>query len=167
LPLLLSLSLVGQQATVFTQSIRGTVFDNILQTPLQGATVTLVGSGLSVITDVKGNFRFTGVSLTPQQITVSHAGYKKRFNKHIIVNTGKETVLTFLLEASVHTEKEIVIKANSKENKPLNEMSVVSARAFTVEETQKYAAAVNDPLQMATGFANREQLFFETVWKNV
>ena len=32
-------------------------------------------------------------------------------------------------------------------------MSAVSARAFTVEETQKYAAAVNDPLRMATGFA--------------
>jgi hypothetical protein len=31
-------------------------------------------------------------------------------------------------------------------------MSTVSARAFTVEETQKYAAAVNDPLRMATGF---------------
>lgn len=32
-------------------------------------------------------------------------------------------------------------------------MSVVSARAFTVEETQKYAAAINDPLRMATNFA--------------
>ena len=31
-------------------------------------------------------------------------------------------------------------------------MSAVSARAFTVEETQKYAAAVNDPLRMATDF---------------
>jgi outer membrane receptor protein involved in Fe transport len=31
-------------------------------------------------------------------------------------------------------------------------MSAVSARGFTVEETQKYAAAVNDPLRMATAF---------------
>ena len=31
-------------------------------------------------------------------------------------------------------------------------MSVVSARAFTVEETQKYAAAVNDPSRMAMAF---------------
>jgi len=45
-----------------------------------------------------------------------------------------------------------LLKANSKKNKPLNDMSVVSARAFTVEETQKYAAAVNDPLRMATVF---------------
>jgi hypothetical protein len=150
---LVSLSLSAQQTTVFTQSIRGTVFDNILQTPLQGATVILVGSGKSVITDDKGNFRFTGVSLTPQQINISHTGYKDGFIDNVTVNAGKETVLTALLEASVHTEKEVLLKANSKKNKPLNEMSVVSARAFTVEETQKYAASVNDPLRMATGFA--------------
>jgi hypothetical protein len=35
----------------------------------------------------------------------------------------------------------------------LNELSLVSTRAFTVEETQRYAAAVNDPLRMATSFA--------------
>lgn len=150
---LLSFTLAAQQSTVFTQSIRGTIFDNILQTPLSGATVLLVGSGKSVVTDDNGNFRFSGVALTPQKISISHTGYKEGFIENIIVNAGKETVLTILLEASVHTEKELVVKANSKKNKPLNEMSAVSARAFTVEETQKYAAAVNDPLRMAIGFA--------------
>jgi len=68
------------------------------------------------------------------------------------VNSGKEVVLTLGMESLVRSENEVVIKANSKRNKPLNEMSAVSARAFTVEETQKYAAAVNDPLRMSTGF---------------
>ena len=31
-------------------------------------------------------------------------------------------------------------------------MSAVSARAFTVDETQRYAAAINDPLRMAAAF---------------
>ena len=38
-------------------------------------------------------------------------------------------------------------------NKPLNEYSAVSARTFSVEETQKYAAAVNDPARMSTSYA--------------
>jgi hypothetical protein len=46
------------------------------------------------------------------------------------------------MEALVKTRTEVLVKANSKKNKPLNDMSAVSARAFTVEETQKYAAAV-------------------------
>ena len=151
--LVLSFSAVAQQSTVFTQTIRGTITDNILQTPVSGATVTLQGTNKSVLTDDNGNFKFTGVSLTPQQLFISHVGYKETFIQNIVVNAGKETVLTVVMEASIRSEKEIIVKANSKKNRPLNDMSAVSARAFTVEETQKYAAAVNDPLRMATGFA--------------
>jgi hypothetical protein len=149
---LLSFTAGAQQTTVFTQTIRGTVIDNILQTPVAGATVRLQESGKSVTTDDKGNFKFSGVSLTSQKILISHTGYKEAMAENIVVNSGKETVLTILMETNVLSEKEILLKANTKKNKPLNEMSVVSARAFTVEETQKYAAAVNDPLRMAMGF---------------
>ena len=149
--LLLSLSVRAQQA-VFTQTIRGTITDNILQTPISTATVTLHGTGKSVITDVNGNFKFTEVPLTPQRIIISHLTYKEATIENIVVNAGKETVLTVALEASIHSEKEVTVKVNTKKNRALNDMSAVSARAFTVEETQKYAAAVNDPLRMATGF---------------
>ncbi|HKO81989.1 MAG TPA: TonB-dependent receptor [Chitinophagaceae bacterium] len=151
--LLLSFTTHAQQTTVFTQSIRGTILDNILQTPVVGATVTLQGTGKSVSTDANGNFRFSGVPLTSQKLLISHTGYKEAIAENIVVNSGKETVLTILMETNVLSEKEIILKANTKKNKPLNEMSAVSARAFTVEETQKYAAAVNDPLRMAMGFA--------------
>ena len=151
--LILSYSLTAQQTTSFTQTIRGTVVDNILQTPIVGATVTLRLTGASVTTDHLGNFRFTNVSLTTQQLLVTHLEYKEAYLESIIVNSGKETVLTITMEKNIHTEKELVLKSTTRKNKPLNEMSVVSARAFSVEETQKYAAAVNDPLRMATGFA--------------
>ena len=151
--LILSNWLTAQQTTSFTQNIRGTVVDNILQTPIVGATVTLRLTGASVTTDHMGNFRFTNVSLTSQQLSVTHLEYKEVYLDNIIVNAGKETVLTVLMEKNIHTEKELVLRSTTRKNKPLNEMSVVSARAFSVEETQKYAAAVNDPLRMATGFA--------------
>lgn len=147
-----SFSTAAQPSAFFTQTIRGTITDNILQTPVAGATVTLMGTDQSVLTDAKGNFKFPRVPLTTQQILISHIGYKEALIQNIIVNAGKETVLTILMEASIHAEKEIIVKANTKKNRPLNDMSAVSARAFTVEETQKYAAAVNDPLRMATGF---------------
>src|SRR5690606_14720295 len=72
--------------------------------------------------------------------------------ENIHVNAGKEVVLTVSMENSIREDDEVVIKTSSRKNKPLNEMSAVSARAFTVEETQRYAAAVNDPLRMAAGF---------------
>jgi hypothetical protein len=137
----------------FTQTIRGTIIDPLLHSPIAGATVTIAGTQLSTISDESGNFRFREVPAGSYSLLVTHIGYKEAVFGNIVVNTGKEVVLTLSLEVKVQAEKAVVVTANSKKNRPLNDMSVVSSRAFTVEEAQKYAAAVNDPLRMATGFA--------------
>jgi CarboxypepD_reg-like domain len=136
-----------------TQTIRGTVIDNVVQTPLAGATITIAGSNKTAITDEKGNFRFSNVPVGLQTLFISYIGYKENAVANIVVNAGKEVVLTIPLEENSKIETAVIVKSNSKKNKPLNDMSAVSARAFTVEETQKYAAAVNDPARMATNFA--------------
>jgi hypothetical protein len=138
--------------TQFTQRMRGTVTDQILQKPVAGATVSLLNAGKSVTTDSLGNFRFSEVPIGNHQLVVTHIGFKQVFLENLIVNAGKEVVLTLSMENLVRSEAEVVVKTSGKKNRPLNEMSAVSARAFTVEETQKYAAAVNDPLRMSTGF---------------
>lgn len=137
----------------FGQQFRGTVTDQVLQQPLAGATVTLTPLGNTVTTDAEGLFRFTGIPVGTYKLLVTYTGYKEAVLENILVNAGKETVIQVRLEAWVRTQAEAVVKAIGKKNKPLNDMSLVSARAFTVEETQKYAAAVNDPLRMATAFA--------------
>lgn len=137
----------------YTQQLRGSVTDQVLQQPLQGATVSLHGTGITVLTDAEGVFRFRNIRVGTYRITVSYTGYKDGLVENMVVNSGKETVINVMLEANVRGGIEVIVKAGSKKNKPLNDMSAVSARAFTVEETQKYAAAVNDPLRMATAFA--------------
>ncbi|HVG42479.1 MAG TPA: carboxypeptidase regulatory-like domain-containing protein, partial [Chitinophagaceae bacterium] len=136
----------------FTQRIRGTIVDQVLQKPIIGATVSLPLYGKTVVTDSTGSFRFSDVPVGIQKLMISNIGFKDLALDNLVVNAGKELVLTIAMEGQVHTENEVIVKANSRKNKPLNDMSSVSARAFTVEETQKYAAAVNDPLRMATGF---------------
>ncbi len=147
--LLFSLSVNAQ----LTQSIRGTVQETVLQTPVAGATVTLASNNKSVITDSSGNFRFSAVPVGFQTIRITHVSFKEAVMANLVVNAGKELVLTVPLESKIETQDEIIVKSDRRKNRPINEMSVVSARAFTVEETQKYAAAVNDPLRMATNFA--------------
>lgn len=150
--LILSLVCLSSRAQ-FGQQFRGTVTDQVLQQPLAGATVTLLPTGNRVVTNAEGAFRFTQVPVGTYQLLVTYTGYKDRLLENIAVNAGKETVISVALETWVRTETEAIVRAGSKKNKPLNDMSLVSARAFTVEETQKYAAAVNDPLRMATAFA--------------
>src|SRR5580765_4638596 len=148
----LSLLCMTAQAQ-YKQQLRGTVMDMVLQKPLPGATVTIASLNHATVTDEEGVFRFKDMPIGSYRITVTYSGFKEATLENIAVNSGKATVLNVPLEALVKTQDEVVIKANSKKNKPLNDMSAVSARAFTVEETQKYAAAVNDPLRMDTGFA--------------
>jgi len=136
----------------YKQQLRGTVMDVILQKPLPGATITITSLNSTTLSDDDGLFRFKDLPIGSYRITITYAGFKEATLDNIAINSGKETVLMISLEPLVKMENEVVVKANSKRNKPLNEMSAVSARAFTVEETQKYAAAVNDPLRMAVAF---------------
>lgn len=139
--------------TLPVQQLRGTVTDAVLRTPLSGATVSLPLLARLVVTDAQGLFRFADVPVGNYQLIVSMVGYKETVLENIGVNTGKETVLTIAAEGSTKRTDTLTVKASGRRNRPQNDMSAVSARAFTVEETQKYAAAVNDPLRMATGFA--------------
>jgi hypothetical protein len=147
--MLYGLTAMGQ----LTQTIRGTVTDQLLQTPIAGATIIITGTDKKIVADSMGNFRIPNMAAGTYTLVISHINYNNAVASNIIVNTGKEVVLTINMETRVHTEKAVEVTASSRKNKPLNDMSVVSARAFTVEETQRYAAAVNDPLRMVTGFA--------------
>ena len=131
----------SSKAQQLTQRIRGTVTDQVLSRPLAGATITLLDEGgretRSTITDSSGNFYFRDVPIGRRQLRITHIGFKESIQENILVEAGKESVLNIPLEEAAHTENEVVVKAGSRRNKPLNEMSVVSSRAFTVEETDR------------------------------
>lgn len=152
---LLLLVHTGLIAQPLTQVVRGTVTDKISQTPLPGVVVILVGSEplKGATTDENGLFRLTGVPVGKQTLRFSFVGYEELFIPNLEVTSGKELVIQVHLEEKIVMAKEAVITAEKEKNKPMNEMALVSARTFSVEETQKYAAAVNDPARMATAFA--------------
>ncbi|MBX2913844.1 MAG: TonB-dependent receptor [Cyclobacteriaceae bacterium] len=156
--LLLASALVFTSATIFgqqlTQTVRGTVVDKISKIGLPGATVVIVNSEplLGATTDPDGNFRISQVPVGTQILKISFVGYKD-VSTNLIVNSGKEVVINVPVEEDITQLDEIVIRPDAEKNKPLNEMAVVSTRTFSVEETRKFAAAVNDPARAAVSFA--------------
>ncbi len=150
---LLTVHCVAQRS--LTQTIRGTVVDQSLQTPIPGATVALVSVSpvRGLITEPDGSFRLTDVPVGRHTLKVSFVGYKDAILTNITLDTGKELVLTIALQESVAQLNEVVVKATVEKDKPLNEMATVSARTFSVEETARFAAALNDPARMATAYA--------------
>ena len=137
----------------YTQTIRGKVVDQLLQQPIAGATVQIQGISRSVVSEEDGSFRITAVPIGNYHISVTHLSYKPSFAENVVVNSGKEVVLNLSMEIDIHAQQAVEVVEKSRKYRPLNDMSLVSARAFTVEETQRYAAAVNDPSRMAISFA--------------
>jgi hypothetical protein len=137
------------------QTVRGTVVDKISSTPLAGAVVVAVNTNplLGANSDMEGQFRIANVPVGIQNFHISLLGYKDVVLQEIMVSSGKELVLNVQMEEDITQSTEVVIKADEIKNKPLNAMTSVSARTFSVEEAQKFAAAVNDPGRMVTSFA--------------
>ncbi len=150
---------IGTSSQLFsqslTQTIRGSVIDKISKSPLPGATVLILNSNplMGSTTDPDGNFKLNKVSVGSHTLKVSFIGYKDITLPNVIVNSGKEVVLTIPIQEDIVQMDEIVIRPDVEKNKPLNDMATVSARTFSVEETRKYAAAVNDPARMVASYA--------------
>lgn len=153
--ILLFVLVASAGAQSITQTIRGVVVDKESAAPLEGVTVVaLKDSSLitGATTDVSGNFRLEKIPVGRVNVSVSFLGYKKIFIPNILVSSAKEIVLTIEVESSVETMKEVVI-SGARRGETINEMAVLSARAFTVEETERYAGSRADPSRMASNFA--------------
>jgi hypothetical protein len=69
------------------------------------------------------------------------------------LNTGKEILVNAALDEKVIMKDEVVISASRDKTGTINEMATISARTFTVEESQRYAGARNDVARMASNYA--------------
>jgi hypothetical protein len=138
-----------------TQTIRGVVTDKESNVPLEGASVAVTSdSGFvkGVVTDAMGNFKLSGIAVGRVNVVVSCVGYKRIFIPNVQLTSAKEVVLNIEAESSIETKQEVVITGVRK-GESINEMAVLSARAFSVEETQRYAGSRSDPARMASNFA--------------
>jgi CarboxypepD_reg-like domain len=138
-----------------TQTIRGKIYDKDNNLPLIGANVIILGSEPLIVTtsDVDGNFRLKNVPVGRITIQLSYVGYETKTIPNIVVNSGKEVVLDLNLQESAVMVKEVVIKPNINKGEALNKMSLLSARAVSFEEANRYAGAFNDPARTLTNFA--------------
>jgi hypothetical protein len=151
---------VGFAQINHSQVIRGKVVDKASQLALPGANIVLLNSQpfYGTASDINGNFRLGKVPLGRQSIRVSYIGYKDETISNLEITSGKEIVLTVGLEERVMNTKEVVIRPEKRKDLPINRMAVVSARSFTVDETERYAGSVGDPSRMAANYAGVSSL---------
>ncbi len=148
-------SVIHVEAQELLQTVRGNVIDQDSQVPIPGVTVVVVGSNplVGASTDENGNYRLNNIPMGRVTLKVSSVGYEDKVIPNILVGSAKEVVLNITLTESVSTLNEIVVSAGETKGEILNEMSIVSARSFSVEETRRYAGSFDDPARLAASFA--------------
>ena len=139
-----------------TQIIRGKVVDNESNFPLAGVKIELFGLNdtipdFKILTDSEGNFEIKSVVIGKYRLDSKSSLYEPN-STTINVNSGKETIVQISLIERYQEKEEVVILARKK-NEVINEMALISAQKFSVDETNRYPGSRSDPARMASNFA--------------
>lgn len=144
-----------------TQTIRGTVLDADTRQPLAGTMVVVTDTDppIGAITNERGEYVLAEVPVGRRQVRATLAGYSESRSDYVILTSTRELVIDLTLAESIGEAElnEVNITASEYPHKATNPLSVVSTRSFSAEETQRYAAAVNDPGRMALTFPGVQQ----------
>jgi hypothetical protein len=136
-----------------TQTVRGSVFDSETNYPLSGAKLLIEVDGQKYMaaSTVDGTFNIAKVPVGKHQLVASAGFYDSR-TLTIEVTSGRELVLQIPLQEKVSQQKDVRV-VGRKQGEVLNEMAVLSAQQFSVEETNRYPGSRMDPARMASNFA--------------
>ena len=136
-----------------TQTVRGSVFDNETKFPLIGAKVVISSDNFitRALTDFDGEFVVENVPVGKQQVQVEYSLYAEN-TITIEVYSGKEALVSIPLVELITEQEEVVVKAR-RQGLVINEMALISAQQFSVEETNRYPGSRMDPARMASNFA--------------
>ena len=145
----------GLQAQNLTQTIRGQVIDNQSRATLPGVNIIVVNSNpvLAVSTDLDGYYAIENVPIGRVTIQATFVGYEPFIANNLELSSGKELMLNFEMQEQLVEMETVVITSEDEKTESLNDMTSVSARQFSIEESQRFAGARNDVSRMAQNFA--------------
>jgi hypothetical protein len=141
--------------TGLTQTLKGTVFDIAANIPLIGATIVIEGLNpvKGAISDENGNFKIENVFIGRYNLSFSYMGYSSYIVREVLVGSGKEVIVNIGLKESLTQLGEVKVKSNSNKERPINSMATLSARQFSVEETNRFAGGMDDPSRLVSSYA--------------
>ncbi len=154
---LLLLICVGVSTTFAqpSQTVRGKVFDSETQFPLSGVRVEIFTSDSTnkyrALTDLDGLFQIDQVPVGKHELVAKYMTYDTKVTT-ITVNSGKQTIVNLPLQESFVDVEEVTVSARKK-GQVVNELALISAQQFSVEETDRYPGSRSDPARMASNFA--------------
>jgi hypothetical protein len=135
------------------QTVRGTVVEKSTRMPLAGVNVIVVYSDpiIGTVTNENGEFVLSSVPIGRTSIQCSYVGFVPYRSEEFILSSAKAVTLSIELVEGTELEG-VEVTAAKLVSEPMNDAALVSARSFSVEETDRISASVNDMGRMALSF---------------
>ena len=136
-----------------SEIVRGTVVSGNPDSEVLQATVSVNGTDpvLGTVTDENHAFSLR-VPAGRRTLRISCLGFQPK-EVDVLVITGRETVLSIVLDPSVVELDHAGIVARRDKSRPLNGLSFSGSRSFSTEETFRFAGSLGDPARMVRNFA--------------
>lgn len=139
--------------TELIETVRGKVESANPDSEVFQATIYVKNSDPAIGTVTNDNNEFSmSVPVGRQTLVVSCMGFQSK-EVDVLVNTGREVVLSIILEPSSIELGDVEVVARLDKSKPINNLSFSGARSFSTEETFRFAGSLGDPARMVRSFA--------------
>jgi hypothetical protein len=149
--LLLILSACWQLAAqIPRQTVRGTVIDAANAMPLASATVAALRGDTLVrgtVSDADGRFRMDSLPVGRYQLQVSYLGYGTLTLQEILLEAGRQVVLTIRLQTERQSLAAVVVPAQAALPAELP-----GTRLLTVEDQFRFPSTFNDPARLVMAY---------------
>ncbi|MEM6328012.1 MAG: carboxypeptidase-like regulatory domain-containing protein, partial [Bacteroidota bacterium] len=141
-PLLFFLFLAVPLAAQPTGRVVGQVIDAATETPLPGATVTVVGTQLGAATDLDGRFTLSSVPVGTQALEARFLGYDPLIQTDVVVRSGRQAEVVIALRESAIEGEGVTVRAGYFSS--IGDVAPVSAVAFSNEEIRRAPGAAQE-----------------------
>src|SRR5690554_6737639 len=143
----------AQNDSQLSQTIRGTVTDRASGEALPFVAVGIADTQMGTTTDEQGIFVLDAVPIGRHTVYASSMGYETAIIKEVLVGSGREVQLNITLTEKVTELDAVVVTPEINKASALNEMAVVGAQMFSVEEASRFAGGMDDPARLVSAYA--------------
>jgi len=140
--------------SALTQTIRGVVYNVETGSPIEFANIALLEDATKgAISDSDGRFAIQRVPLGYANLKVSYVGYETYIYRDILLTSGKEATVKIPLKAKSQSVDEVIVRPQVNKERTVNPMALTEGRMLSMEESNRFAGAFNDPARLVTSFA--------------
>ena len=137
------------------QTVRGKVYDSESQFPLTGVKIHIYTKNSTVkyraLTNLDGEFAIPNIPVGKHKLIATYLTYDAK-EVTIEVTSGKQSIINLPLQEHFSEQAEVTA-IGRKKGGVINELALISAQQFSVEETDRYPGSRSDPARMASNFA--------------